>query len=191
MSGAVRSASSPEGSPAGVMVCIVTFYLAVILAGCGLIALHRGAEAIPALVLGPGAGWSALAGTLVAAGALLTTHAGFHRVHWMRRLARVVRRFFGPLSAGQAAGLGLLTGVAEEVLFRGGLQPLLGLTVTSLLFGFLHVLPPLRRNWPWTAFAIAMGFLLGAITEATGNLTGAVVAHVAVNTVNLGRIGRL
>lgn len=191
MSAAERLAAEASSSPSAVRRCVLLFYAGVLALGLATILLHRGAAAVPRLVLGPGAASSALAGAAVAIAVLAATHAGFRRLRWMRRLGRVVRRFFGPLSMPQAVGLGVVSGVAEEVLFRGALQPLVGLTATSLLFGALHILPPLRHNWPWTAFAVGMGFVLGGITQETDNLTGAVLAHAAINAVNLGRIGRL
>jgi membrane protease YdiL (CAAX protease family) len=185
-----RPHSPPRDNRTRVLPCLAVVYL--ILSGVGLLLVRvtGGEGAVARLVSVKGLGESLGAGIAVAVIALTLSHFGLPRLRWMRRLARVVRRTIGPLSVPQAAAVGLLTGAGEEIFFRAGLQPLFGLTFTSLLFGGLHVLPPLRRNWPWTLFAVAIGFLLGGIFEQTGNLAGPVLAHAMINAVNLARIGR-
>lgn len=101
-----------------------------------------------------------------------------------RALAAELARALGPLSAGQIVWLAFASGVAEELFFRGALQPRVGLLVASLLFGVAHLLP----SWPlvlWSLFAVVAGLAMGALFEATGNLLAPVVAHVLVNGVNL------
>lgn len=99
-------------------------------------------------------------------------------------LARAFGAVLGPLSLRACVVLALLSGVAEEAFFRGALQPLLGWLAASLVFGLVHFVP--RREFlPWTGFALAAGFLLGGLFEATGNLLAPVVAHTLVNAVNL------
>lgn len=88
------------------------------------------------------------------------------------------------MDAVSAGALAFFSGVGEEVFFRGALQPSFGLVPTSLLFGLLHIGPD-RRFFAWTPWALAMGFLLGGIYEATGSLGGCIVAHVAINYANL------
>jgi len=106
-----------------------------------------------------------------------------------RALARGLAELLGPLSARQVVALALLSGVAEEAFFRGALQPRVGFVWASLIFGAVHFIP--RREFRlWTLFAVAAGFLLGFLFEATGNLVAPVVAHVAVNGVNLALLVR-
>jgi hypothetical protein len=77
-----------------------------------------------------------------------------------------------------------VSGFAEEAFFRGALQPQVGLVIASLIFGVVHFVP--RREFlPWTAFAIAAGFLFGWLFDTTGNLVAPVVAHASINAVNL------
>jgi len=119
------------------------------------------------------------AGLMIAFSYLLTvqTRGG-------RALARGMAELLGPLSTRQVAALALLSGIAEEAFFRGALQPRVGFVWASLIFGAVHFIPrPEFRLW--TAFAMAAGFLLGFLFEASGNLVAPVVAHVAVNAVNL------
>ncbi len=100
------------------------------------------------------------------------------------RLAHAMADLLGPLGRGEIAVLALTSGIAEELFFRGALQPRVGLVVASLVFGAVHFVP--RREFlVWTLFSVAAGFLLGGLFEATGNLIAPVVTHVVVNGVNL------
>ncbi len=78
----------------------------------------------------------------------------------------------------------VMSGVGEEALFRGALQPEIGLVASSLLFGALHVGPD-RRYLVWTLWAVAAGFLFGLLYLWTGGLLAPVTAHVLHNGVTL------
>ncbi|MDP8951282.1 MAG: CPBP family intramembrane metalloprotease [Actinomycetota bacterium] len=78
----------------------------------------------------------------------------------------------------------VFSGVGEEAFFRGALQPLLGLVVTSILFGALHVGPD-RRYLAWTLWAVGAGFLFGSLYEWTGGLLAPMTAHVLHNAATL------
>jgi len=85
---------------------------------------------------------------------------------------------FGGL-AGPAgiAALALLPGLCEEVLFRGALQPRLGLLVTSLLFAAIHTEYGLSFDVV-AIFVIAIG--LGLIRRYA-NTTASITCHVTYN----------
>lgn len=76
--------------------------------------------------------------------------------------------------------LAVLSGFGEEVLFRGALQPLLGLVLTSLIFGALHVGPD-RRYLVWTLWAVVAGFVLGMLYNVTGGILAPATAHALNN----------
>ena len=78
----------------------------------------------------------------------------------------------------------VFSGVGEEAFFRGALQPVLGLVLTSLLFGVLHVGPD-RRYLVWSLWAVAAGFLFGFLYEWTGGLLAPMTAHVLHNAATL------
>ena len=78
----------------------------------------------------------------------------------------------------------VFSGVGEEAFFRGALQPVLGLVLTSLLFGVLHVGPD-RRYLIWSLWAVAAGFLFGFLYEWTGGLLAPMTAHVLHNAATL------
>jgi membrane protease YdiL (CAAX protease family) len=124
------------------------------------------------------------AGLLAAGLVILLSRQLSERTRIGQRLAQTLRAALGPLSLGECWLLALLSGVAEEAFFRGALQPQVGLLAASLLFGAAHFVPR-RELWLWTGFSIAAGLLLGWLFEATGNLVAPVVAHAAINGVNL------
>lgn len=127
------------------------------------------------------------AGTALAVVAL--SNVITQRTRWGEALSRALGELLGPLGVGPCLWLAAVSGFAEEVFFRGALQPRVGWAAASLLFGLAHFAP--RRDlWPWTVFAIVAGGLLGALYEVTGNLVAPVVAHAGINAVNLRRIAR-
>jgi len=64
-------------------------------------------------------------------------------------------------------------GVGEEVLFRGALQPRLGIVLTAVLFGALHV----QYQVPGIIVIVVIGLALGLIKERTST-TFAACVHV-------------
>jgi hypothetical protein len=111
------------------------------------------------------------------------------RFAWSKRLTREFRRLIGPLTLWQVTLLAISSSIAEEALFRGAMQPSWGVVATSLVFGVLHVGPG-RAFLPWTLSALASGFALGYVTEHTGDLLAATLAHFTVNYFNLSQIAR-
>jgi len=79
--------------------------------------------------------------------------------------------------------------LGEEMLFRGLLQPAIGIVWSSLIFGLLHVGPD-RRYAPWTLMAIGMGFAFGGLHYYTGNLLAPILAHFTINHFNLTAIAK-
>lgn len=104
-------------------------------------------------------------------------------------LAQALGAALGPLRTRDCIVLALVSGVAEEALFRGALQPRVGLVWASVVFALAHLVPR-RELLPWAAFSLAAGFLLGGLYAATGNLVAPVVAHFAINAVNLRKLSR-
>jgi membrane protease YdiL (CAAX protease family) len=118
---------------------------------------------------------------------VLASRVLVRRARWARRLHLGFRGLLGELSDGQVLAFALASGLVEELVFRGALQPLLGWVPTALAFGLIHVGPD-RRFVPWTISAVVVGLLLGGLYELTGHLAGCVLAHVLVNFVNLRHI---
>lgn len=82
--------------------------------------------------------------------------------------------------------ISVCAGVGEELLFRAGIQPLLGLWVTSILFVAIHgYINPLK--WRISVYGISMvGFIaaLGYLFETAGILS-AMTAHAVFDAILL------
>jgi len=72
------------------------------------------------------------------------------------------------------------SGIGEELLFRGFLLSLVGLTISSFIFGLIHF--PMKKHMRiWSFFALVMGFLLGVLCEMTGSVLYPILAHIIIN----------
>ena len=69
-----------------------------------------------------------------------------------------------------------LSGLSEELFFRGVLLREVGVIATSAIFGLLHALNRVYAVW---AACIGAGF--AALTIATGSLVAPIVAHATYN----------
>ena len=119
-------------------------------------------------------------GALVAVG----TRLSVPRYAWARDLHRELRPLARDLSATGIAALAITSSLGEELLFRGLLQPWLGVWLQALLFGVLHQLAGPSR-WVWAGWATLVGLVLGAIFALTGSLAGPLAAHALINGLNL------
>lgn len=104
-----------------------------------------------------------------------------------RELERRIAELLGPLARDEAIALAVLSGVAEELFFRGAVQGSWGWLWATALFAVLHTGPGLSFRL-WTLFAVVAGGLFGGLVLWRGNLLAPVVAHVLVNAVNLSRL---
>ena len=97
-----------------------------------------------------------------------------------RHVDRTTQQLFGGLDnpVGIAA-LALAPGICEEIMFRGALQPRLGLIATALLFTSIHTQYGLSLD-ALSVFVIAIG--LGLIRKFT-NTTTSMICHVTYNLV--------
>lgn len=95
-----------------------------------------------------------------------------------RRVQTVTQHVFGQLNnpVGIAA-LALVPGICEEILFRGALQPRIGLVATALLFTSIHTEYGLSFD-ALAVFVIAIG--LGLIRKYA-NTTSSVLCHASYN----------
>lgn len=125
-------------------------------------------------------------GSCAAALSLLLSKVWRHARTLETRLAQI----FEGLTLGEVFVLALLSSVAEELLFRGLLQPAIGLWLTSALFGLAHWTGD-RRLSCWPLISLIAGLALGKLSlwEPAG-LSGAIGAHFAVNLIGLARLRR-
>lgn len=140
----------------------------------------------PAWPLGPSLAAGVAVGVLVLAAGEAATRFVPSFAYVARRTERALVRL-AP-SSPTAAALAVATSAGEEILFRGMLLPTLGLVPQALLFGLLH--PAGRRGWSYPVFTALAGLAFGALVEASGRLTPAVLAHGVVNAVGLLRGAR-
>jgi len=126
-------------------------------------------------------------GALVAAGTLAATPLLVRRSARVRRPEEDLRPVVHGATHLELALLAFASGLAEELLFRGTLLPMVGLVVSSAAFGLLHQMKGPAR-WVWTAWAATLGLALGVVVAATGHVAGAVLAHVVINAHNLRRL---
>jgi membrane protease YdiL (CAAX protease family) len=97
-------------------------------------------------------------------------------------LVGVNEYLFGNLmTVGGALVLGLSAGISEELLFRGALQPRLGLVLAALLFTVGHL------QYGFTV-AIVEVFLIGLVlglVRNRANTTACIIIHASYNTVGV------
>lgn len=117
-------------------------------------------------------------------GALITvfSQAASKFTSWGRRLSDVIQEMMGKPSLYDALILAALSGLAEELIFRGLLLPYMGLAASSIIFGLVHLIPK-DDLWPWSLWAVAAGFFLGWLALHTGGLLAPILAHSMVNAV--------
>lgn len=109
------------------------------------------------------------------------------------QVERLIGEMFPTGSTAQFAMVAILAGVGEELLFRGVLQtkigdwttPLIGLAVTSLLFGLAHALSKL-----YFLFAVAVGGFLGWLAWRYDDLVAPMVAHAVYDLLALVYLSR-
>ena len=129
------------------------------------------------------------AGITFGLGIAWLTRLSVYRFSWSRTLHIEFRGLLGPLGNSDILAYAILSAVAEEMFFRGALQPMLGIVPTSLIFGVLHIAPG-RKFIPWPFQAIAMGFAFGGLFWLSGDLSAPVMAHFTINYQNLHFINR-
>ena len=123
-----------------------------------------------------------LAGALTGAAGALGVWGLLAVVPPLKRIETLLVRLLdmNALRPRHALLLGLVAGIPEEILFRGAIQPLLGLVVTSLLFGVLHAVTP-----AYFVYASGAGLVLGALAIWRDGLWAPIAAHVVVDAVML------
>ena len=128
--------------------------------------------------------WSLTGGLVFGVFVVLLSRVTVQRFEWARRLHLELRPFARGLDRTGIIVLALLSAAGEELLFRGLLQPWMGLVPQAVLFGLVHQMPGPSR-WIWVTWALSVGLVLGALFELTGSLLGPIAAHALVNGLNL------
>jgi membrane protease YdiL (CAAX protease family) len=159
----------------------VVFYATLFFAAAVLVALTGHA----ALSLGDSPLFALSIGVVTACGTVVLGVFFYHLLPVARRISdEVAPHLVDGAKKGDLVLVSVFSGVGEEAFFRGALQPVLGLVLTSLLFGALHIGPD-RRYLVWTLFSVGAGFLFGFLYEWTGGLLAPMVAHTLHNATTL------
>src|SRR5215210_4414572 len=158
------------------------FYAALLSAAVVLNGVRRDGDAF---ALGDSMPFSLASGTVTACGTVALSIFFYRLLPVLHRLSDEL----APLLVDGAKGrylvlVSVFSGVWKKNFFRGALQPVLGLVLTSLLFGVIHVGPD-RRYLVWSLWAVAAGFLFGFLYQWTGGLLAPMTAHVLHNAATL------
>jgi hypothetical protein len=114
---------------------------------------------------------------------LLRLSAGYNRS------VELLERVLGPpMRTRDIPALAAISAAVEEFLFRGVLQPLLGLGAAAAVFGLAHVWN--RRLLAHGLWAIGAGLYLGVIYTSTDNLSVPILIHAMHNLVGLSLLKR-
>lgn len=98
----------------------------------------------------------------------------------LRSISIELQSMFGHFNWAMIVLISIMAGVSEELLFRGVLQsllvdatsPLIGIVISSAVFGALHCL---SRTYVVLAFLVSL--LIGAVFYVTGDLITVMVLH--------------
>ena len=158
-------------------------FLIVAVAGVGFLIRRNLAATVERLGLVVPAWWHvtlalAAAGLFFAFGAQMDTFSHQLTPDVARRVDATTQHVFGQLNGAVGIfALALIPGVCEELLFRGALQPRIGIIATALLFAAIHTEYGLSLDTV-AVFAIAIG--LGLIRKYA-NTTASCTCHVSYN----------
>lgn len=129
--------------------------------------------------------YSCLLGAAFGMATVFLSRLSVGRFGWARRLHNELRPIARQLSGLDIVVLAVLSSLGEELLFRGILQPVLGLVGQAIVFGLLHQMTGPSR-WIWVTWAGVVGFVFGVLFQLTGSLLGPILAHALINGLNLG-----
>jgi membrane protease YdiL (CAAX protease family) len=80
------------------------------------------------------------------------------------------------LTLAEISVLALLSGISEEIFFRGAVQGEFGIVAASVLFGLLHPL-----NVSYVIWASSVGLAFGLLYQLTGSLLPPIICHGGYN----------
>jgi len=100
------------------------------------------------------------------------------------RLNAAIAHYLPDLGFTDIIILSIASSIGEELLFRGALLQVIGIHVSSFLFGFLHY-GGKRPFLLWGVMGWVMGYLLSGLFLATGSLLSPILAHFTINYFNL------
>lgn len=110
-------------------------------------------------------------------------------VRAVRRLYRdTLKPLLGAIGWREVFVISVAAGIGEELLFRGVLQPEVGLVPASLIFGILHMGG--SGTFAFGCWAAVMGGALGWLALWTGGLLAPIIAHTVYDAAVLAHMRR-
>jgi len=107
----------------------------------------------------------------------------FELAWWIRKKLGVPtlnsEAFIAQTGVGGKAVHSLAAGIGEEILFRGAIQAVGGIWVSSALFGLMHWCG--NKSWGYMISTFIMGFTLGMMYVVTGSLWVPIIVHAINN----------
>jgi membrane protease YdiL (CAAX protease family) len=138
--------------------------------------------------------WGQLALGLAVAGALYLASDGLERLGaWLtpglsQQLAQNSQGLFGHLTDPLSAVIvGLAAGIGEEILFRGALQPRLGIVSTAILFGVVH----LNYGVSFSLLSVVLVAVVLSVLRRYANTSTTIITHATLDIIALGVSGWL
>jgi uncharacterized protein len=123
------------------------------------------------------------AGILILAGGIIfyALDKGFFGGMVRKTMETRIYPLFGSISPEGIVLVAFMSGVCEEIFFRGVLLTEFGIIVSSVIFGLLHT--PGKKVWLLGAWTALIGMVMALLYKATGNLFVPIVAHTVNNLV--------
>jgi CAAX protease family protein len=181
--------ASDQGQPTVTVLDLLSQQVPLLLVaavGVGMYLRRNGAETARRLGLVRPAWWHivlalAAAGVFIAFSGFMDSLSQSLTPGIAQRIQSTTEHLFGGLLGNPlgVAAIAIVPGVCEETLFRGAVQPRLGIVLTAVLFASIHTQYSLSFD-TLAVFAIGMG--LGLLRKYT-NTTASCIAHATYNLV--------
>ncbi len=166
---------SKFGLGLGVVMMIIGFVWVEVVRGHNALAVWFSAEPLT-IIVDVGIGLGVGAGIALSVATLGNRVEGFAHIRNTLALRLDLARF----RWWHCVWLSVLAAAPEEILFRGAMQPVLGLVLTAIIFGVLHAVTRL-----YFIYATAAGLLLGLLYQYNETLWLPMAAHFAVDYFSL------
>lgn len=102
---------------------------------------------------------------------------------------QVLAPVFKDLKTFDFISMSIISGFCEEIFFRGLLFPRLGIVLSSIAFGLLHM--PGSKYWIYATWATLSGALFAYLFLLSGSLWLPIAAHITNNVIGMFMLRKL
>ncbi|MBX9941402.1 MAG: CPBP family intramembrane metalloprotease [Candidatus Obscuribacterales bacterium] len=102
---------------------------------------------------------------------------------------REMMPLFGGMTLFKVCFLAFISGVSEEIFFRGVLEAKVGSLNANLCFALAHF--PRLYYFPYAAWAGLVGMLMSYLKVKTGNLLTPMICHMVINLISIWLLTKL